>query len=275
MDPVRAAYLVGVASDLRKICLETAFKKNPRASHLGGALSSIDILAALYFEVMRYDVTNPLSPDRDRFFISKGHCVLGYYAVLHKLGYLSADELVGYGDNGSILPGHPVINKSKGIEFTNGSLGMGLSVAIGHALAGRLRGLSYCSFVLLGDGECNEGSVWEAAMAAAHFKLENLVAVVDRNGFQQTGTSDDIMSMGNLEDKFSSFGWDVVAVDGHNISELVFAATAPRNGRPRVVVASTIKGKGLSFTEGNNAWHHGVMTQDLYRTGLRELGDVR
>ena len=257
--------------EIRKKCLELAFKKNPRATHFGGAMSSIETLVTLYSKVMRYKPDKPEWLNRDRFFLSKGHSVLGYYCILNHAGFLSDDELWSYGENGTILPGHPIKNKVKGIEFTNGSLGMGLSVAIGNAIVNRKLKLNSKFYVLLGDGECNEGSVWEASMSAAHYKLNNVIAIIDRNGLQQTGASNEIMKSNSLGEKFSSFGWEVFEVNGHDISELLCAFNEDSGDKPKAIIANTIKGRGFSFSEQNNKFHHGVITRDLYNLGMREI----
>lgn len=256
---------------IRKKCLQLAFDKNPRATHFGGAMSSIETLVTLYFHVMRYRLKQPDWINRDRFFLSKGHSILGYYCILNHVGFLTEDDLWSYGENGTILPGHPVINIEKGIEFTNGSLGMGLSVAVGNALVAKKLQLDTKCYVLLGDGECNEGSVWEACMSAAHHKLNNITAIIDRNGLQQTGTSDDIMSLVSLSRKFNSFGWEVFEVNGHNLSELIDVFNKDTGDKPKAIIAKTIKGKGFSFSEKNNTFHHGVITKDLYHLGLEEI----
>ncbi len=266
--------LRGVAKDIRKLCLNIAFEKNPKATHLGGSLSSIEILTALYFGIMRYDKINPEWEDRDRFFLSKGHSILGYYSILYKAGFFSIEELYSYGTNGTQLPGHPVKNKKNGIEFTNGSLGMGLAIGIGHAIAAKKKSKDNRVFVLMGDGETNEGSVWEAVMSAANLKLDNLVAFIDHNGYQQTGATGDIVKNENLVLKFESFGWDSIEVDGHDIDQIISATKRESQGKPRMIVARTVKGKGFSFTENNNSWHHGVMTNELYEQALSELENV-
>ena len=271
IDQEKIFFLDSVSKKIRKKCIEIANSKNPNATHLGGALSSIDILVMLYYEIMKYDVNKPDWELRDRFFLSKGHSILGYYSILSDLGYFSDEVLHSYGHNLTKLPGHPVRNKSMGIEFTNGSLGMGLAVAIGHSIAAKRRNLNYHTYVLMGDGECNEGSVWEGAMAAPHFKLNNLTAIIDNNGLQQTGTNNDISKVEDFVKRFESFGWEAVEVDGHNHEELNKALLVNESDKPRIVIAKTVKGKGFSFTEGNNSWHHGVMTKDLYNLGLEEL----
>jgi len=271
LDPEKKLFLESISKKIRKKCIEIANSKNPNATHLGGALSSIDILVTLYYEIMKYDVNKPDWELRDRFFLSKGHSILGYYSILSDLGYFSDEVLNSYGQNLTKLPGHPVRNKSLGIEFTNGSLGMGLAVAIGHSIAAKRRNLQYRTYVLMGDGECNEGSVWEGAMAAPHFGLNNLTAIIDNNGLQQTGTNNEISKVDNFVKRFESFGWEAVEVDGHNHEDLHKALVFNESSKPRIVIAKTVKGKGFSFTEGNNAWHHGVMTKDLYNLALVEL----
>jgi transketolase len=274
MDLNEIRKLDAIASEIRETCLKVAYAKNPRATHFGGAMSTIEILVALYFKVMKLKAKEPQWYERDRFFLSKGHSVLGYYSVLNRAGFLTDDDLWSYGEDGTAFPGHPLINKSKGIEFTNGSLGMGLSVAIGNAIAIKKLNLSSSCYVLLGDGECNEGSVWEAIMSAAHFKLGNVKVIVDRNHLQQTGASENVMNLGSLATKFSAFGWEVCEVDGHNIFELIQSLRKPLLDKPTVIIANTIKGKGFSFSENNNAFHHGVITKDLFALGLKEMGET-
>jgi transketolase len=271
MNPVDYSSLRKVANEIRKMCLDLAFEKNPKPTHLGGALSTIEILTALYFCVMRYDVSNPLWEDRDRFFLSKGHSILGYYSALCKAGFFSIQDLYTYGTDCTSLPGHPVKKKEFGIEFTNGSLGMGLAVGIGHAIAAKRQSRDYRVFVLMGDGETNEGSVWEAAMAAPNFNLNNLVAIIDNNGYQQTGKTAEIIRNDNLANKFECFGWDVVTIDGHSLEEIIGAIQRDSNGKPKMIIARTVKGKGFTFSAANNAWHHGVMTKEMYMIGSKEL----
>ena len=272
MDDALIEKIETAALEVRRKCLDIAFAMSPKATHFGGALSTVDILATLYFEVMNYDVNNPTWENRDRFFLSKGHSVMGYYVTLAKAGFITDKELLTYGQNETFLPGHPVINKAKGIESTNGSLGMGLSVGIGNAIAAKKKNLGSRSFVLMGDGECNEGSVWEAVMAAPHFKLDNLTAIVDRNRWQQTGAGADIMDVGDLREKCSSFGWHAVEINGHDIADIYMALNEDTSGKPKAIIAKTIKGKGFSFSEENNAWHHAVLTEKLYNLGLTECG---
>lgn len=273
MDEVIVQRIKTAAQDIRKKCLDMALVAGAGATHFGGGISSVDILATLYFAVMKYDVNNPKWERRDRFLLSKGHGVLGYYATLAKAGFITEEELSTYGQNETILPKHPLINKNKGIEFTNGSLGMGLAVGVGNAIAAKKKGLEYMTFVLLGDGECNEGSVWEAVMAAAHFQLNNLIAIVDRNNYQQTGANSDIMNLGDLREKFCSFGWHPIEIDGHDIPTIYAALNEDSAGKPKAIIANTIKGKGFSFSENSNEWHHNVLTQKLYDLGVIECGE--
>ena len=221
---------------------------------------------------MKYDRDNPEWGERDRFILSKGHGVLGYYAALAEAGFIPIEDLSTFEKTGSYLVGHPVINRQRGIEFSNGSLGMGLSLGIGVALAGKRRNNKYKVYVLIGDGECNEGSVWEAAMASAQFKLNNLVAIIDKNNFQLGGPNSDIMSVGDLAAKWRSFGWDVMEVDGHNVGELYDAfCRIDIPEKPVVIIAHTIKGKGVSFAENNNAWHHAALSKAQYDIAIAEL----
>ncbi len=272
MDELLMQKIKSAAREIRRKSLDLAFNAGAKASHFGGGVSSVDILATLYFAVMNYDTDNPTWESRDRFFLSKGHGVLGYYVTLAKAGFLTDEELKTFGQNGTILPGHPLINKEKGIEFTNGSLGMGLAVGIGNAIAAKKKGLPFRVFVLLGDGECNEGSVWEAVMAAPHYTLDNLTAIVDRNRFQQTGASDEIMDLFDLKAKFSSFGWHALEIDGHDLAAIYTALNKDSGGKPKAVIANTVKGKGFSFSENNNDWHHAVLTKKLYELGVAECG---
>ena len=261
-----------MAKRMRKKALDMALNVGASSSHFGGGLSIIDITATLYCDILKLDPKNPEWENRDRFILSKGHGVLGYYTALSEIGYISENDLKTFEKDGTYLFGHPVINRSKGIEFSNGSLGMGLSLGIGVALAGKKNNLDYKVYVLMGDGECNEGSIWEAAMAAPQYKLDNLVAILDRNNLQQTGTNSEIMSVGDLGSKWKSFGWEVCEIDGHNVPEIykTFLSVKDQNG-PTAIVANTVKGKGFSFAENNNAWHHAPLSSSQYEAALEEL----
>lgn len=261
-----------IAKRIRKNALDMALAAGAKSSHFGSGLSIIDITATLYGGIMRYDRSDPHWSERDRFILSKGHGVLGYYPALTEAGYVPVEDLLTFEKTESYLVGHPVINREKGIEFSNGSLGMGLSIGIGVALAGERRGSKYKVYVLIGDGECNEGSNWEAAMAAAQFKLDNLVAIIDRNCFQLGGRNSEVMFCGDLVAKWRSFGWETIEVDGHNVGELYDAFTnANVHGKPVAIIANTVKGKGVSFAENNNAWHHAPLNKEQYETALAEL----
>lgn len=245
------------------------------SAHLGGGLSIVDIMATLYGAVLRYDASNPVWEERDRFILSKGHGALGYYSALWAAGIISDEVFASFQTNESDLIAHPVMNPLLGIESSNGSLGQGLSMGIGLALAARKKGAPYRVFVLLGDGECNEGSVWEAIMAGAHFELDNLVAIVDRNSFQSDGKGDVIMGLGDLAKRWECFGWNVRAVDGHDVAAVYQALAGPAvEAKPTVVVARTTKGKGVPFMENNNDWHHNRLTRAQYEQALREMGET-
>ena len=261
-----------LTKEIRKNILRMSLAAGASSSHFGGSLSTVELLATLYNSVLKFDVSNPLWEDRDRFILSKGHACLGYYSVLCEKGFFSKKDLNLFEKNGSFLLGHPVINKKKGIEFSNGSLGMGLSLGIGVAIAAKKNKKNYKVFVLIGDGECNEGSVWEASMSAPHFKLNNLTAILDKNNLQQTGSNEEIMSTNKLGDKWRSFNWEVREVDGHNITQILEAFNYVSE-KPKLILANTIKGKGFSFSENNNDWHHKIMTKKQYDDALKELND--
>lgn len=229
------------------------------SGHPGGSLSCADILAALYFGgVLEHDPENPEWEGRDRFILAKGHAAPALYAALAQAGYILREELATLRKLGSRLQGHPDSNQVPGVEVSTGSLGQGLSIAAGAAAGLRLDGRNQVVFALLGDGECQEGQVWEAAMFAAHRKLDNLVAIVDRNGLQIDGRTCDVCDPGDLGAKFAAFGWDVDEADGHDLDALVAvlgAAKAGRDGRPHAVIARTVKGKGVPFMENEAGWH--------------------
>jgi len=264
--------LEAMAARMRRSLLDMALAAGAHSSHFGGGLSVIDITATLFGAVMQINKADPQCPDRDRFILSKGHGCLGYYTALHEVGFLSRDELLSFEKTDSFLYGHPVMKRDKGIEFSSGSLGMGLSLGIGTSVAGKRQGKDYRTFVIIGDGESNEGSVWEAAMAAPNMGLDNLTVILDRNKHQQTGSNEDIMPLHDAAAKFRAFGWDVAEIDGHDIGAL-FDTLSPRreNGTPLAVVAHTLKGKGFSFSEDDNSWHHKVLTQKQYDAALEEL----
>ena len=243
------------------------------SGHPGGSLSSTDIVTALYFSVLRHRPDDPKWTGRDRFILSKGHCAPVLYAALARSGYFPVEDLAGLRRIDSHLQGHPDMHKTPGVEISSGSLGQGLSVSIGVALAMRLDGLPGHVFTLLGDGESQEGEVWEAAMAAAHYKLGNLTAIVDANGLQIDGFTRDVMNVEPLPDKFAAFGWNTTAIDGHDLGQIINALESSRSGDgPTAVIARTVKGKGVSFMENNAGWHGKAPSAEESRQALAELG---
>jgi transketolase len=246
-----------------------------RMGHPGGDLSAADILATLFCHVLRIDAANPADPSRDRFILSKGHASAALYAALAEAGFLSTSDLATYMQPLSRLNGHPDRNKVPGVEANTGPLGHGLPIAVGAALAGRMDGAPWRTFVLTGDGELQEGSNWEAIMAAAHFGLERLTVIVDRNGLQQGDATERTVALEPLAAKWRAFGWSVVEVDGHDVGELVatFARVPLEPGRPTCVIARTVKGHGVSFIEDRVEWHHRVPTDAELAAALRELGE--
>ncbi|MGH2394108.1 MAG: transketolase [Candidatus Limnocylindria bacterium] len=253
-----------------------------QVGHVGGPLSAADIMAALYFRVMRIRPDEPHWPARDRFILSKGHSSLVQYAAMALRGYFPVNELRTFDSRGSRLQGHPDMKLLPGIDMSTGSLGMGLSAGLGMALASRFTDIDPRVYVLLGDGECQEGQVWEAAMVAARYGVDNLVAIVDHNKLQQYGWPGDTAEVrlppdepGEMAAKWGAFGWRVLETDGHDMSALVgtLEAVAQGRGRPKVVIANTIKGRGVSFMEGDYRWHSKPIKPDEFAAALRELGE--
>lgn len=244
------------------------------SGHVGGSLSAADILGLLYLKVMRVDPGNPFWPERDRFVLSKGHTSAGYYATLAEAGYLPVDELDSFDCINSRLQGHPDKSKLPGIEMSTGSLGQGLSVGCGMALGAKLRQADIRVYVLMGDGELNEGQVWEAAMSAVKYRLDNLTAIIDRNNIQLIGPTEESMPLEPLAEKWRAFGWEVLEADGHDIRELYTRLMQAREacGRPVALIASTVKGKGVSFMEGTAAWHSKAPSASELESALKELG---
>ncbi len=260
------------ALQVRKNILEMAVSAGSNSAHFGGALSITEIISTLFAYQMKIDKKNPLWEERDRFILSKGHACLAYYAALCEVGYISKEELKTFEKNDTNLLGHPVINRNLGIDFSNGSLGMGLSLGIGVAISSKKKGKNFSVYVIVGDGECNEGSIWEAAMAAPNFKLDNLYVIIDKNNFQQTGSNKEIMNVEKLKDKWTSFGWHTTELDGHNIEDLYnFFNESKDIKKPKAIIANTIKGKGFSFSENNNEWHHSILSKSFHEKALKEL----
>jgi len=243
------------------------------SGHPGGSLSAVEIVTALYFGLLRHNPKDPQWADRDRFILSKGHAAPLLYATLAECGYIPVEELSTLRQLNSRLQGHTDRTLTPGVEMTAGSLGQGLSFALGIALAGRLNSQEHRVYVLLGDGECNEGQVWEAAMATAHFKVDNLVAIVDNNGLQIDGWNRDVMNLDPFNKKWEAFGWHVIEVDGHDLTRLIDAFNqAPKiKGKPTVIIAHTIKGKGVSFMENNPDFHGKAPTPAEVEIALKEL----
>ena len=245
-----------------------------KSGHPGGSLSAVEILTALYFDEMNIDPSNPKMEDRDRFVLSKGHAAPVLYATLANKGYFDKEELNGLRKMGRMLQGHPDMKGTPGVEMSTGSLGQGFSVACGMAMASKLDNAPWRVYALLGDGECQEGIVWEAAMSAAHYKLDNMVAFLDYNGLQIDGNTDDVMSLGSIVDKFKSFGWNVIEIDGHDFDQIFAALDMAKSTveKPTMIVAKTIKGKGVSFMENQAGWHGNAPSDEHLSIALEELG---
>lgn len=269
LDPTDLEYIARlIRGELVKISNEA------HTPHLGSSLSCVDILVAAYWSVLNIDPKKPTDPNRDRFVFSKGHAATALYLVLNMREFISDDILKTYAKPGGILPEHPVYKSAPGIEVTSGSLGHGLPLGLGMALAAKIKKNNYRVYVLMSDGECNEGSVWEAAMLAPAHNLDNLVAVVDFNSWQGTGRSQEVTSISPLKDKFESFGWNSFDIDGHDINTLagVLEKVPHSSGRPVAIIAHTIKGKGISFMEDDNNWHYRIPNEEEVKAALIELG---
>ena len=264
-------FLQTKSTDLRKDIVTMICKS--KSGHPGGSLSVIDILTALYYDVMNIDVANPKKEDRDRFVLSKGHAAPALYAVLADKGYINKELLGTLRQFGSPLQGHPDMKKVSGVEISTGSLGQGLSVANGMALASRLQNIPYRVYVAMGDGELQEGQVWEAAMTSAQYKLDNLTAFVDYNNLQIDGNVSDIMNVASVEDKFKAFGWNVLTIDGHNFQEILDAVEKAKEckGKPTMIVANTVKGKGVDFMENVCGFHGVAPTEEETKRAIEQL----
>ena len=263
-----------MANKLRLHVIEMTYAAN--SGHPGGSLSAADIISALYFKVMRHDPKNPNWEDRDRFILSKGHVAPVLYAALAESGYFPIEDLITLRQLGSKLQGHPVRGKVPGVEMSTGSLGQGLSMSCGIALAGKMDGKGYKVYCMLGDGELQSGQNWEAAMFAANYKLNNLIAIVDRNRLQICGDTEEVMSLEPLVDKWMAFGWDVIETDGHDIDKVVAAFEEAKTDRdsPVVIIFNTVKGKGVSFMENNPGFHGKACNATEYKQAVEELTKV-
>ncbi len=245
-----------------------------KSGHPGGSLSSVEILAALYFDEMNIDPQNLKMEDRDRFVLSKGHAAPVLYSALANKGYFDKKELDNLRKIDSMLQGHPDMKGIPGVEISTGSLGQGFSVACGMAMASKLDNASWRVYTVLGDGEVQEGIVWEAAMSAAHYKLDNMVAFLDYNGLQIDGKVEDVMNIGSIVDKFKAFGWNVIEIDGHDFDQIFAALDMAKEtvGKPTMIVAKTVKGKGVSYMEHNPGWHGNAPSDSDLEKALVELG---
>lgn len=260
------------ARQIRRNLLTMIFES--KAGHTGGDLSCADIMVALYYDVMRIRPTEPNWPGRDYFVLSKGHCAEVYYAILADLGFFPFEELKTFMGFGSRLIGHPT-NKVPGIEINTGALGHGLSAGVGMALGLKMDEKPNRVYVLMGDGEQGEGSIYEAAMAASHYGLDNLTAIIDRNYLQIAGNTEDVIKLEPLDKRWEAFGWQVQKVDGHDIKALLVALKDDALGKPRLLIAETVKGKGVAEMENEPKWHHGVPDRQIYESAMKQLEDGR
>lgn len=271
MDKAKITELKLTATEVRKSAITAVHAAN--SGHPGGSLSIADVLTLLYFEVMNIDPKNPKNPDRDRFVLSKGHCAPGLYGVLAERGFFPKEDIPTFRKTGSYLQGHPDMKGVPGVDMSSGSLGQGISAANGMALAGKIDGKSYRVYTILGDGELEEGQVWEAAMYAPHYKLDNLTAFVDFNGLQIDGDISKVMNPLPIDEKFKSFGWHVIVCDGHDFEAMLCAINEAKEtkGKPTMIILKTIKGKGVSFMENNPAWHGSAPNDEQYQQAMDEL----
>ncbi|NDW08597.1 transketolase [Dysgonomonas sp. 520] len=258
------------AIKLRKRLLEVVY--NAKAGHIGGGLSSLNMLTALYFHTLNIDPQQPQKENRDRFIMSKGHCVEALYCTLEGRGFIAPELLDTYGKYGTSLAGHPTV-KTTGVEVNTGALGHGLSIGVGLSIAAKMDKKDYKTYVLMGDGEQGEGSIYEAAMSASHYKLDNLVAIIDRNGLQISDTTENVMSLEPIDERWTAFGWDVVEVDGDDMGSIVQVLDNIdfENKKPHLIISKTTKGKGISCMENILKWHHGVPNESEYTQSIAEL----
>lgn len=259
------------AANIRKMALEAIHSAN--SGHPGGSLSAADILAYLYMEEMNVNPQNPKDPDRDKFVLSKGHAAPGLYGALAERGFLPKEDIKTFRNAESYLQGHPDMKGVPGVDMSTGSLGQGISAACGIALAGKLDNKAYRVYSILGDGELEEGQVWEAAMFAAHYKLDNLTAFLDFNGLQIDGDIRDVMNPTPVDEKFRAFNWHVICIDAHNFEEIEKAVEEAKNtkGKPTMIIAKSVKGKGVSYMENQAGWHGAAPNDEQYETAIKEL----
>ncbi len=274
MEKIREKELALFAAKLRKNIVLQVY--SAKSGHPGGSLSIADILSYLYNVEMNVDPKNPKDPNRDRFVLSKGHASPAIYAALALKGYFDEAELVNFRKMGSFLQGHPDMKGVPGVDMSSGSLGQGISAACGMAIAAKKTNKDYRVYAVLGDGEIEEGQVWEAAMFAAHYKLDNLCAFLDLNGLQIDGNTADVMSSAPADEKFKSFGWNVLVIDGHSFEEIENALNSAKEtkGKPTMIVCKTVKGKGVSYMENQASWHGSAPNDEQYNTAISELDAV-
>ena len=270
IDQKKLQALQLLAAQIRKREIEIIYKA--RAGHTGGSLSSTDMLTALYFHVMNIEPQQPNLPDRDRFIMSKGHSVESLYCVLAKAGFFEDAWLETFSCYQSKLAGHPT-RKVPGVEMNTGALGHGLPAGVGMAIAAKMDKKDYYTYVMMGDGEQGEGSIYEAAMSASHYKLDNLVAIIDRNHLQISGNTEDVMSLEPMRARWEAFGWDVYEIDGNDMQAILetYEVLKQVKGKPHLIISHTIKGKGVSYMENVAKWHHGVPTDEEYAIAMKEL----
>ncbi len=263
--------LKSMAKEVRKDIIEMVY--SAQSGHPGGALSITDILTYLYFEKMNVNVDDPKSENRDRLVLSKGHSSPALYAVLSEKGFIPKEDLKGFRQVDSYLEGHPDMKKVPGVDTSSGSLGQGLSIANGMALAGKLDGKDYRVYCIIGDGELEEGQVWEAAMTASHYKLDNLCVIIDNNGLQIDGSIDNVMNSRPIDKKFESFGFNVININGHDFDEIdrAFKLAEYAGGRPTAIIAKTVKGKGVSFMENQVGWHGKAPNEEQYKQAMNDI----
>ena len=274
MKVTNISELSKLSNEVRKGIIEAVYSNN--SGHPGGSLSIADILTVLYFYEMNVDEKNPKWEDRDRFVLSKGHCAPALYSVLAQKGFFSVNELKTFRNINSFLQGHPDKNKVPGVDMTTGSLGQGLSCANGMAVAGKIDKKDYRVYCILGDGEIEEGQIWEAAMASSKYKLDNLCVIVDNNNLQIDGPIDKVMSSYPIDEKFRSFGFEIINIDGHDIEEIIKAFDVAKNikGKPTCIIAKTVKGKGISFMKDKVEWHGKAPNEEQYKTAITELNNL-
>ena len=269
-SPENAERLAQMSRRMRLDALDMALASGNNGSHLGGSLSCIEILAVLYGEVLNYSIDKPLDPQRDRFIPSKNHCVLAHIPALAEAGFIPHEEILEFQKDGGRLTGYPM-RQEIGLEYSGGSLGMAVSVGVGLALSAREKERRTKVYILMGDGELNEGSVWEAFMSAAHYKLSNLTVIIDRNHLSYDGNTEDVMGIDDLAKKMQSFNWHVVSCNGHSTQELLLAFSDEATDKPRIIIADTVKGKGVSFIENRPEWHHHRLSEKEYEIAKAEV----